>query len=171
MIIGNLHKINTSKSINNRLNFISLLVGVASVLFIPVIAPWTWTTIQEPGWKWEKIESLGMVSGVYGSMAILYAICWRCPQRMYYSEVKKHFLVIMPRLLPYSTKSVILNPGTVKPLAPPEGHVLPWKLLEHYSEDLNTKLIVLESSFSLPIYYARLTQGLGKEKNNPTNNP
>jgi len=84
--------------------------------------------------------------------------------------VKKHFLVIMPKLLPYSTKSVILNPGTVKPVSPPTGHMLPWKLLEHYSEDLNTKLIILEDSFSLPIYYARLI-GLEKEKNNPTNNP
>jgi hypothetical protein len=154
-----------------ELFFLSLFVGVCSVVFIPVIAQWTWETIKEPGWKWEKIESLGMVSGVYGSMAILYAICCRCPQRMYYSDVKKNFLVIMPKLLPYSTKSVILKPGTVKPLAPPEGHVLPWKLLEHYSEDLNTKLIILESSFSLPIYYARLTQGLERERNNPTNNP
>merc|ERR1712071_410231 len=92
--------------------------------------------------------------GLLGSIALLYFVSLRIPMRMYYSSQNNDYLVKMPRLFPYRTWSMMLQPGTVLP--PESSRMKPWVAWQYTHAPSKAKLIIFEDSFSVPVYHKKL---------------
>lgn len=126
----------------------SLLAGGFSLAALPAVAIIRWDDRND-------VEYWAGLTFLVSTSAILFHVSLRCPLRMYRSMETGHYVAMLPRLVPLLTRPMHLEPGSVKPPARTDSNV-PWKNLEHLHVPTGKKLVLVDSSFALPVYYNRL---------------
>jgi len=101
-----------------------------------------------------SVESVLGAFALFSYVALLYTSALQVPLRMYYSAEKENFLVKMPHLIPYRTKTLTLQPGTVMP--PSKSQWKPWTIFQYTHIPSKTKLVILRDGFEVPMYYKKL---------------
>jgi len=130
-----------------------ILVNGTAVLGFPTFLFTTSSDLTEMA----SLESGLGVFALFSYVAILYVAALQVPLRMYYSSENKDFLVKMPHLIPYQTRTLTMQSGTVAP--PKSSRWKPWVSFQYTHIPSNTKLILLKDSFEIPMYYWKLLSG------------
>lgn len=114
-----------------------------------------WNLIERELSTYSNSEIGILTFGSLATIVSIYFICLKVPVRMYYSEEVNNFLVVMPRLLPYTTTRITVKPGQ---LLPPSGQssYFPWVNLAYTHTTTKKKIIISEDYFELPMYYKKL---------------
>lgn len=100
-------------------------------------------------------EIAGFFIGGVAFMYSLFSVSLCVPLRIYYSEESDDFLVYLPRLIPYATRKLNIQPGHVKPPTRTSDY-LPWISLQHTHTLTKQTMIIDGEKFILPMYYNKL---------------
>lgn len=100
-------------------------------------------------------EVIGFAIVGLASVVALMNVSRRVPLRIYYSSEHDDFLVFMPRLIPFATRKLTIQPGQITPPARISG-IFPWINLEHIHTKSLQKMIIDGHKFILPVYYNKL---------------
>ena len=141
-------------SLETYANF-SILATAVALVATPAMIIWNLMTISPETLKQRRIEMLLYPLAILATVGSMTFVSLRCPLRIYYSEAQNHFLAFMPRFVPYATRPLIIKPGEVQAPTKTSAYI-PWNAIEYLHAPSKEKMILIDTSFSLPMYYNKL---------------
>lgn len=104
----------------------------------------------------EGYEVAIMSVGTFATVMAIYFIALKVPLRIYYSKEEDRYLVVMPTLMPFTTRQLAIRPGELLPPPRNPSTNLPWVGLQHVHKPTGTKILLDCQQFALPVYYNKL---------------
>lgn len=133
-------------------NFALLVAGGTAVILPGLVGYGLYQGLVLPADMQETV-SFTIVATI--SMIALWSISLRVPLRIYYSSKSDNFMVFFPRLIPWTSRKIIIQPGHVTPPTKSSNY-LPWVNLQHTHTESKRKMLIDGEKFILPMYYNKL---------------